>query len=216
MAAPDGPRDSGEITKLLRDAAGGRQDAFDRLLPLVYAELHQIARHKLRLERPDHTLNTGALVHEAYLRLVDQTRVEWQNRNHFFAVASEAMRRVLVDYAKRRNAGKRGGGNVQVPLDEADGVAAGYVVDDDQAAELIALDDALRRLSGFNPDGARIVQYRFFGGLSNDEVAEVMGTSERTVRRAWTVARAWLRRELSLALDRQAPLLMGQDPGPAS
>ncbi|MGQ0702697.1 MAG: sigma-70 family RNA polymerase sigma factor [Gemmatimonadales bacterium] len=187
---------AGIITGMLRDAAQGNKEAFDRLLPHVYEELRELAHAKLRLERSGHTLNTTGLVHEAYLRLVGQTRVEWKNRSHFFAVASEAMRRILVDYAKQRQAAKRGGGAVHLPLDAAGNVAAASLFSNAEAEDLIALDDALHRLHGFNPQGARIVQYRFFGGMAEAEVAEVLGVSERTVRRSWTVARAWLKREL--------------------
>jgi RNA polymerase sigma factor (TIGR02999 family) len=204
---------SSEITGLLREAARGNRDAFDRLLPMVYGELAMIARGRLRHERDGHTLNTTALVHEAYLRLVDQTRVEWNGRGHFFAVASEAMRRILVDYAKRQRAGKRGGGAVHLPLEVVgEQVGAEGLLTDDQATELLALDDALERLAEFNPQGARIVQYRFFGGLSTPEVANVLGTSERTVRRSWSVAKAWLRRELDDAIGGAAALL---EPNPA-
>jgi RNA polymerase sigma factor (TIGR02999 family) len=185
-----------QITGLLRDAAEGRAGAFNELLPLVYEQLNRIARGRLRRENPGHTLETAALVHEAWLRLVRQHRVVWQDRHHFYAVASEAMRRVLVDHAKRRRADKRGGGSVHVPLNEAEELAApGLGNDPDQA--ILALDDALTRLECFSPDAARVVQYRFFAGLSNQEVAELLGTSERTVRRSWTAARAWLRRDLT-------------------
>ncbi len=198
-----------EITGLLHQAAQGDPNAFDRLLPLVYEELSRIASAKLRLERPGHTLNTTALVHEAYLKLVDQTRAQWRNRHQFFAVASEAMRRILIDYAKRRNASKRGGDVAHVALHEAEEVAAGEaLLTEAQATELVALDEALIRLAVFNPQGARVVQYRFFGGLSNEEVAEVLGTSDRTVRRAWTVAKAWLRRELTHATGGTGMLLI--------
>jgi RNA polymerase sigma factor (TIGR02999 family) len=193
--AGDGERSAG-ITALLREAAAGNRAAFDRLLPLVYEELKQVARNKLRLERPGHTLNTTALVHEAYFRLVGQTRTEWKNQHHFFAVASEAMRRILIDYAKQRRAAKRGGSASPVPLDEAEDVPAGALFSDDQAEELLMLDDALQRLAEFNPDGARVVQYRFFGGLSLEEIGKLMGTSERTARRVWSMAKAWLRQEL--------------------
>src|SRR5690349_17216896 len=192
-----GPLESGEITGLLHDVARGDRSAFDRLVPLVYEELRGIARGRLRLERPGHTLDTTALVHEAYFKLVGQTRVAWQNRGHFFAVASEAMRRILVDYAKQRRAAKRGSGAVLVPLDDGADQVADAWLSDSQAEELIALDEALGRLGGFNPQGARIVQYRFFGGMAETEVAQVMAISERTVRRSWSVARAWLRRELA-------------------
>ncbi|MGH7584433.1 MAG: ECF-type sigma factor [Gemmatimonadales bacterium] len=184
-----------QITGLLREAAEGQAGAFNELLPLVYDQLNRIARGRLRRESPGHTLETAALVHEAWLRLIRQHRVVWQDRHHFFAVASEAMRRVLVDYAKRRRADKRGGASVHVPLNEAEELAApGMSADPDEA--ILALDDALNRLERFSADGARVVQYRFFAGLSNQEVAELLGTSERTVRRSWTAARAWLRRDL--------------------
>lgn len=200
MSQPNDP-----ITGLLCEAAGGNKSAFDRLLPLVYDELTRLARSKLRFERAGHTLNTTALVHEAYLKLVDQTRVEWRNRHHFFAVASEAMRRILIDYAKQRHAAKRGGKANHIELSEAGEIPAGPLLSEHQATELLALDQALERLSGFNPLGARVIQYRFFGGLSNQEAADVLGVSDRSVRRSWTVAKAWLRRELSDALGGRAP-----------
>jgi RNA polymerase sigma factor (TIGR02999 family) len=197
MMHPEPGPGPGDITLLLREASHGNREAFDRLLPLIYGELRHLARHRLVLERREHTLGTTALVHEAYLKLVDQTRTEWHGRQQFFAIASEAMRRILIDYAKRRNAGKRGGGLAVLPLDEVGELAddGGFLSADD-ADRLIALDAALERLTGFNPQGARIVQYRFFGGLSMEEVAVLLGVSERTVRRGWTVAKAWLQREL--------------------
>jgi RNA polymerase sigma factor (TIGR02999 family) len=149
------------------------------------------------------------------MKLVDQTRVEWRSRNHFFGVASEAMRRILIDYAKRRRAGKRGAGAGQLPLEAVrDLPASEELFSEAQALELIALDDALTRLSVFNPEGALIVQHRFFGGLSNEEVAEVTGSSERTVRRSWTMARAWLRRELEPTLSATGDSLLGSISSP--
>jgi RNA polymerase sigma factor (TIGR02999 family) len=207
---PDAPTD---ITRLLLEASHGNRTAFDRLLPLIYDELRHLARAKLRVERDGHTLNTTALVHEAYLRLVDQRRVEWTGRHHFFAVASEAMRRILIDHARRWHARKRGGAAAHLPLEAADGEALSFAMPDDDAADLIALDDALTRLAGFNPQGARVVQFRFFGGLSNPEVAEVLGTSERTVRRAWMTAKAWLARELSGALPPGRRSVLDLPPG---
>lgn len=216
MSDPVGPSpgEPGEITQLLQEASQGRKEAFDRVLPLIYQELNRIARNRLRLERPGHTLSTTALVHEAYLRLVGQTRVEWRNRNQFFAVASDAMRRILIDHAKRSQAAKRGGGADNVPID----AIAEFVSADvsSQAEELLALDEALTRLAEFNPDGARVVQYRFFGGLSNDEVADVLGVSERSVRRMWTVAKAWLRKELDDSLESGAGAFMSRSPLAAS
>jgi RNA polymerase sigma factor (TIGR02999 family) len=197
----------GEITALLQEASRGNKEAFDRLLPLVYDELKRVARGKLRLERPGHTLSPTALVHEAYFKLVGQTRTDWQNARQFFAVASQAMRRILIDYAKQRRAAKRGGSAHRLPLDEAEDVPAGALFSDDQAEELLALDGALTRLAEFNPDGAKVVQYRFFGGMSLEEVGELMGTSERTARRAWSMAKAWLRQELEGDLEGGGTLL---------
>ncbi len=182
------------LTALLADASGGNVDALNRLFPLVYGELRQLASRRLRSERDGHTLETTALVHEAYLKLVDQTRVEWQGRAHFYAIASQAMRRILINYAEMRSAQKRGGSAPHVSLDLARGV-----VSDDDLAEVLVLDDALERLASFNPRGAEVVGYRFFGGLQWSEIAEVMGISEPTVRRAWTAARAWLRNEVESA-----------------
>jgi len=187
----DNPSGTHELTELLEHASGGNADAFNQLFPLVYEELRVIARSRLRSERDGHTLNTTALVHEAYLKLIDQTRVQWQNRAHFFAIASRAMRRILINYAEMRKAGKRGGGATHVPLDEA-----GMALTEAQVDELLALDDALNRLRTFNEEGADVVVYRFFGGLSYDEIAQVTGVSAITARRRWTAARAWLRREL--------------------
>jgi RNA polymerase sigma factor (TIGR02999 family) len=202
MTRQPGSQD-GDVTQLLQEASRGNRDAFDRLLPLVYEELRQTAHARLRSEREGHTLDTTALVHEAYLRLVDQSRVEWQNRAHFLAVASDAMRRILIDYARRTRAGKRGAGAPRVSLDDAgDQFEAPPPFPDEQADELVALDEALQRLAVFNAQGARVVQYRYFGGLTMEEVATVLGTSERTVRRTWAVARAWLRRELAGSIPR--------------
>jgi RNA polymerase sigma factor (TIGR02999 family) len=179
------------VTDLLAAASGGNVDALNGLFPYVYDELRGLAHGRLRAERADHTLNTTALVHEAYLKLIDQTRVQWQNRAHFFAIASRAMRRILLDYADAKQAGKRGGGSIHVALEEA-----GIVLEGEQVDELIALNDALDRLKEFNERGADVVVYRFFGGLSYEEIAEVLGTSAITVRRAWSTARSWLHREL--------------------
>jgi RNA polymerase sigma factor (TIGR02999 family) len=183
------------VTELLAAASGGNVDALNRLFPLVYDELRRLARGRLRAERADHTLNTTALVHEAYIKLVGQNRVQWQNRAHFFAIASQAMRRILITYAKARNAAKRGGGEPPVALEDA-----GLSFSDDQVDELLALDEALDRLKQFNQRGADVVAYRFFGGLTHDEIATVMDTSAVTVRRAWRTAKSWLRRELREAL----------------
>lgn len=183
------------VTRLLHDASHGNREAFDRLLPLVYEELRGVAGRQMARERPGHTLSATALVHEAYLKLVGQDRVEWAGRSHFFAVASQAMRRVLVNYAEARRAGKRGGGSAHLPLDAVE------VLTPAQADDVLDLDEAMERLATFNPRGARVVECRFFGGMSHPEIAEVLGVSEPTVRRAWAAARAWLRRELGDGRD---------------
>lgn len=182
-------------------------EALNRLVPLVYEELRKIAHVQLLRERAGHTLNTTALVHEAYVKLVDQDRVEWRDRTHFYGVAAQAMRRILVNYAEARRTQKRGGGAEKVPLDESL-----VALDDAQLDELLALDQALNRLQAFNPRGARVVEYRFFAGLQHDEVAEIMDLSAVTVRRAWSAAKTWLREELSVgAPDWASRLAPGED-----
>lgn len=191
------PQDSpqSDVTKLLNEIGGDNGEALDRLIPLVYDELSRMAHHKLSFERAGHTLNTTALVHEAYLRLVRQRDVEWANRAHFFAIAAQAMRRILVNYAVKRKADKRGGGAVHVPVDESiDRVLSGF--SDARIDEVISINDAMLRLEAFDERGCRVVEYRFFGGLTYDEIAEVMNLSNSTVRRAWTAAKTWLYREL--------------------
>ena len=183
----------GQITRLLLDWDGaGEPDSMDRLLPLVYDELHRIAHRHLALEQVGHTLVTTALVHEAYLRLVDQTRVRWVDRSHFFAVAARVMRRVLVDYARRYRAAKRGAGARPVDLDAVEVPLA------ERSESLIALDEALERLADLNPRLSRIVECRFFAGMTEEETAEALGVTERTVRRDWVKARGWLSRELEV------------------
>jgi RNA polymerase sigma-70 factor, ECF subfamily len=173
-----------------RGAALDPSEALDRLVPQMYDELRRIAHLQLRRERGDHTLDTGALVHEAYLKLSRLDRIEWRDRSHFLAAAAGAMRRILVDYAVARNARKRGGGRQRVPLEEV------VVLTDDRAQELLALDDALRRLAAESERAAQIVEWRFFGGMSIEETAGVLDISPATVKREWTLARAWLNREL--------------------
>lgn len=177
------------------NASQGNRSAFDELFPLVYAELKRVARSKLRREAEGHTFNSTALVHEAYIKLVRQDRVEWQSRAHFFAVAAQAMRRILVNHAKARSRMKRGMGQHPLPLEEA-GALASDLFTDEEATELIALDEALERLRAEDPRGVEVVEYRFFGGLSHADIAEVMGLSEVTVRRRWRFAKTWLRRTL--------------------
>jgi RNA polymerase sigma-70 factor (ECF subfamily) len=189
------PLEADQLTALLEAASGGNVEALNRVFPLVYEELRRLAHNQLLSERDGHTLDTTALVHEAYIKLVDQTRVQWRNRAHFFAIAARAMRRILLNYARARRAEKRGGEPVRIPLEDA-----GIVVASDRLDELLALDEALERLQAFNPRGADVIVYGFFGGLSHEEIAEVQRTSVVTVRRAWTAARTWLYRELSGAM----------------
>jgi RNA polymerase sigma factor (TIGR02999 family) len=179
------------ITELLGELTGGNRTVVDSLLPLVYDELHEMAGRQLRRERPDHTLNATALVHEAYLKLVDQKKVNWQNRAHFFGIASLAMRRILINYAQMHVAEKRGGNNIFVTFDEA------VSPRESKAEELLVLDEALKRLEQLNERQAKVVEYRFFGGLTQEEIAEVLNVSVPTVRRDWRLARAWLSRELN-------------------
>ena len=177
---------------MLREWGEGRSEALDELLPHIYNELHRQAAAYLRRERPNHTLQTTALVHEAYLKLIDQKQVEWKSRGHFFALAAQAMRRILVDHAKSRHREKRGGPNENVPLeDELLAVAEETNID------VIALDEALSRLAKFDPQQERIVEMRYFAGLSLDETAAAIGISRATAARDWAVAKAWLHRELT-------------------
>jgi RNA polymerase sigma factor (TIGR02999 family) len=182
-----------DVTGLLQSLSRGDPTAFDRLFPLVYGELRRVAHGQLARERPDHTLDSVALVNEAYLRLVDSP-VECQNRAHFFAVAARAMRTILIDYARARLAAKRGSGAVPVQLDDATAVFS-----DDRAGHLIALDEALGRLEAVNQEACRTVECRYFAGLSLEEAAEALDMSVATVRRRWSFAKAWLRRELDAA-----------------
>jgi len=182
----------GEITQMLRRWSDGKREALDELMPLVYEELHRQAARYLRRESQGHTLQTTALIHEAYLKLVDQREVQWQNRAHFFAIAAQAMRRILVDYARTKQREKRGGGDAKLPLGEAISVAV-----DEKAVDLIALDEALTKFAAIDFQQARVVELRYFSGLSLEETAEVLHISRATVARDWNVARAWLHRELT-------------------
>jgi RNA polymerase sigma factor (TIGR02999 family) len=181
---------SHEVTQLLVAWSDGDQAALEQLTPLVYRELHRLAKGYLHQERPGHILQTTALVNEAYLRLIDWKDVHWQNRAHFFGVAARLMRRILVDFARARHQDKRGGAACQVSLDEAAAVSV------ERIAEFIALDEALEQLAAIDPRRSRMVELRFFGGLSEEETAEALKVSPRTVRREWSLARAWLHREL--------------------
>ena len=185
-------REASEITQMLREWSGGKQEALDNLLPLVYDELHRQAARFLRKERPGHTLQTTALINEAYLKLIDRRDVEWESRTHFFAVAAQAMRRILVDYAKAKHREKRGGDNIKLSLDEAMLVAA-----KEKGVDLIALDEALDKLNFLDEQQARVVELKYFSGLSLEETAEALHVSRATVARDWEAARAWLHRELS-------------------
>ena len=180
-----------QVTQLLVAWGGGDQAARDELMPLVYEELRRLAHKCMRRERPAHTLQTSALLNEAYVRLVDQKNIQWQDRAHFFGIAARLMRQVLVDYARTRNYAKRGGDQCRVSLDEA------MIVTRERAAEVVALDEALKTLAEIDPRQSQIVELRFFGGLSIDETAEVLAVSPGTVMRDWTLAKAWLRRALT-------------------
>jgi RNA polymerase sigma-70 factor, ECF subfamily len=179
------------VTGLLLAWSDGDQAALEKLIPLVYAELHRLARRYMRRENAGHTLQTSALVNEAYLRLIEAHRVHWQNRSHFFAVSAQIMRRILVDFARARKHLKRGRGTCQVSLDE------GLLVSPERGADLLALHEALERLGALSARQSQVVELRYFGGLNEEEVAEVLKVSPRTVRHDWSLARAWLYRELS-------------------
>jgi RNA polymerase sigma factor (TIGR02999 family) len=180
-----------DVTQLLADLNAGDPGAMDKIVPLVYDELRTLANRALRTERCDHTLQTTALVHEAYMRLTGQRTPHWQDRAHFFAIAARMMRRILVDHARARSAAKRGSPSDKVELDDR-ALAAG-----EPNLDLAALDEALSRLAQFDAQQGRIVELRFFGGLTIDETAQVVGVSPATVKREWTVAKAWLHREVS-------------------
>jgi RNA polymerase sigma factor (TIGR02999 family) len=179
-----------EITALLIDWSNGDKAALDKLFPLVERELHRLAHSYMRKENPDHTLQTSALVNEAYLRLVDQRLTRWQNRAHFFGIAAQIMRRILLNYARDRNRMKRGGDAIQVSLSDV------AVVSADKGDELLALDEALQRLAAFDERKGRVVELRYFGGMSVKETAEVLKISPVTVMRDWNIAKAWLIREI--------------------
>lgn len=182
-----------KVTQMLRQVQAGNRDALDELFPIIYKELRRLASSQLAGERANHTLQPTALVHEAYMRLIDQHSVNWQNRAHFFSIAAETMRRILVNHAVQRNAQKRGSGVACIELDEA-------ISYHDQAADreldLVLLDDALKQLEEFDPTQAKIVELRFFGGLTVEETAEVMKISESTVKREWRMAKSWLKTKL--------------------
>ena len=180
-----------EVTRLLKAWSDGDQSALDKLMPLVYGELHRLAHQHMRREKPGHLLQTSALLNEAYMRLVDQSQIRWESRTHFFGIAARLMRQILVDEARRRSYAKRGGGTIQVPFDEA------AAARQEQSVNVMALDDAMKSLEKIDERKSRIVELRFFGGLSIEETAEVLKVSPGTVMRDWTFTRAWLRKEMS-------------------
>lgn len=179
-----------KLTRMLNEVRHGKREVLDEMFPLIYRELRQIASRQLASERAEHTLQPTALVHEAYLRLINQHSVDWQNRAHFFSIAAETMRRILVNHAVQRNAQKRGSGVTCIELDEA----VSYY--DQRELDLVLLDDALKNLAEFDPAQAKIVELRFFGGLTVEETAEVLGVSASTIKREWRVAKAWLKTKL--------------------
>lgn len=185
----------GQVTQWLTRLGEGDEDALEHLVPLLYDELRRMARQQLRNERPGHTLNPTALVNEVYLKLVQQRQIEAGHRTQFMAVASNTMRRILVDYARMKKRLKRGGDRQPVPLDEAE-----PFLTDQEADEVLALDEALERLTAVNERASQVVQYRFYSGLTLDETADVLGVSVKTVQRAWLTARAWLRNEVTREL----------------
>jgi RNA polymerase sigma factor (TIGR02999 family) len=182
---------SPDITQLLLAWSAGDREALEALTPLVYGELKKIAEGYLRRERADHTLQPTALAHEAYIKLIDQQHVQWRNRAHFYGIAAQAMRRILVDHARARLAGKRGSGGAVVSLDEA------VDVSDERASQLVALDEALKTLAELDPQNCRVVELKYFGGMTLEETAEVLGISRATVIREWKMAKAWLYGELN-------------------
>ena len=187
---------SPNVTQLLHAWSHGDERALEQLMPLVYQELYRLAKHYMARERPGQTLQVTALVNEAYLRLIDWKNVRWQNRAHFFGVSAQLMRRILVDFARSRHYAKRGGEAQHVSLEEA------AVVSQERDADLVALDDALNALAAIDPPQSQVVELRFFGGLSVEETAEVLKISPRTVMREWSLARAWLYRELNRSSDK--------------
>ncbi len=191
----DNPSDArGDVTQLLEAFTAGNKEALSTLLPLIYDELRRLAAYYLHRERPNHTLQATALVHEAYLRLVNQRAVQWQNRSHFFGVAAQAMRRILVDHARAYGASKRGSGEHKLSLDDAHAVGLAPSFD------VLVLNEALDRLAAFDEQQVRVVELRFFAGFSVEETAEILGVSPATVKREWAMARAWLKREIGGAV----------------
>ncbi len=196
VGSPSSDASQPDVTQLLLGWSVGDRSAGEALMAAVYDELHRQAARAMARETPEHTLQATALVSEAYLRLIDQRRVQWRNRAHFFGVAAQLMRRILVDHARTRQAAKRGGGVRQLTL--GDGVSAGEMPDE-SGVDVLALHHVLERLAAIDPNQARIVELRYFGGLTIEDTAEAMGVSPATIKREWAVARAWLRRELGVS-----------------
>lgn len=193
------PSDSDTVTRLLLDWSNGNQQALEELLPLIYDELRRLAHNFLYRERPGHTLQTTALVHEAYLKLIDQRDARWQNRAHFFAIAAQAMRRILIDSARKHVAVKRGSGGEKLSLDEV------AILSLEPDVNLLALDEALKSLAEIDPQQSKIIELRYFGGLTIEETAEVMKLSPATIKREWAMARAWLHQSLMGSASEQTP-----------
>jgi RNA polymerase sigma factor (TIGR02999 family) len=189
MNAADEPS-PGEVTQLLTKLSKGDNEASTRLIALVYSELRAMAGRCMRRERPDHTLQATVLVHEAYMRLAGQDGIQWQSRAHFFGIAARVMRRILLDYAREHRAAKRGGAATRIAFDEA------LVVSDDRLEDILILDESLQKLAAVDPEQGRLVELRFFAGMTVEETSEVMGISTATVKREWSHAKAWLRREM--------------------
>ena len=189
-------KEPGTITVWLRRLQEGDASAYDKLIPLLYDELRLVAKQRLQKERPNHTMGATALVNEVYLKFINQKLLQLSDRNEFMAVASAAMRHILVDYARARNRAKRGGGKPNIPLDEIE-----HFLSEREAEEVLILDEALERLTKVNERASQVIQYRFFGGLTLDETAEAMGISKRSVQRSWTTARAWLRKEITANIE---------------
>lgn len=181
-----------DITRMLIDLTDGKKEVVNEIMPLVYHELRKLAGNYLRRERSDHTLQPTALVHEAYMKLIDQKQVKWQNRAHFFGIAAQIMRRILLDYARKHRAEKRGGPGEDLPLEDEI-----LIISNERSAKLLALDEALEKLAQMDQTKARIVELRYFGGLSVEETAEVLGVSQITVKRHWRMAKAWLYGQIS-------------------
>lgn len=199
---------SHDVTDLLANYRAGERGAVERILPVLYDELRELAARELRGERRDHTLQVTALVHEAFLKLVAQDRQDYSNRAHFLAIAAQAMRRVLLHHAEKRRAAKRGGGGARVTLHEA------QLFVEDRSADVLAVDEALQRLATLDADKARLVELRYFGGMTAEECAEALGMSQRTVEREWRFARAWLRADLTRGEADETPNRSGTDPSP--